>query len=96
MAKKHVKMVKDMYDDSITAVRCAAGMTECFGEEVGLHSGSALSPFLFAVVVDRLTDDQKGIPTNHDVCKRRRFVARVGKKWKQRLRDGDMNWRGGD
>lgn len=31
-------------------------MTEEFGVKV-VHQGSALSPFLFAVVIDRLTDD---------------------------------------
>lgn len=57
VAEKYAKVVKGMYESSITAVRCAAGMTEGFGVEVGLHQGSALSPFLFAVVMDRLIDE---------------------------------------
>ena len=44
-------------DDSTTAVRCAVGMTEGFKVKVGLHQGSALSPCLFAMVMDRMTDD---------------------------------------
>ena len=56
MAEKYVKVVQDMYEDSITIVRCAVGMTEGFKVEVGLHQGSALSPFLSAMVMDRLTD----------------------------------------
>ncbi len=57
VAEKYVKVVKDMYENSVIAVRCAAGMTEGFGVEVGLHQGSALSHFLFAVVMDRMTDE---------------------------------------
>jgi len=30
VAEKYVKVVKDVYDESETAVRCAAGMTESF------------------------------------------------------------------
>lgn len=38
-------------------VRCAVGRTEDLKVEVGLHQESALSPFLFASVMDRLTDE---------------------------------------
>ena len=44
LAEKYVRIVQDMYDDSITAVRCAVGVTEGFEVKVGLHQGSALSP----------------------------------------------------
>ena len=47
----------DMYDDSTAAVRCAVGVTEGFEVKVGLHQGSALSSCLFAMVMDRMTDD---------------------------------------
>ena len=57
VAEKYVKVVQDMYDDSETVVRCAAGLTEGFKVEVGLHQGSILSPFLFAMAMDRLTDE---------------------------------------
>ena len=46
-----------MYENSLTAVRSAVGMSEWFEVKVGLHQGSALSPFLIAVLMDRLTDE---------------------------------------
>ena len=52
-----MRIVQDMYYDSITAVRCAVGVTEVFEVKVGLHQGSALSPCLFAMVMDRMADD---------------------------------------
>ena len=44
-----------MYDGVTTTVRSAAGLTEEFKVGVGLHQGSALIPFLFAIIIDRLT-----------------------------------------
>ncbi|KAK3532173.1 hypothetical protein QTP86_009194 [Hemibagrus guttatus] len=46
-----------MYESSRTVVRCAVGQTEEFKVEVGLHQGSALSPFLFAMVMDQLSEE---------------------------------------
>ena len=57
LAEKYVRIVQDMYDDSITAVRCEVGVTDGFEVKVGLHQGSALSPCLFEMVMDRMTDD---------------------------------------
>ncbi|KAK3518950.1 hypothetical protein QTP70_016073 [Hemibagrus guttatus] len=56
VAEKYVRGVQDMYERSRTVVRCAVGQTEEFKVEVGLHQGSALSPFLFAMVMDQLSD----------------------------------------
>ncbi|KAK3570673.1 hypothetical protein QTP86_024754 [Hemibagrus guttatus] len=57
VAEKYVRVVQDMYERSRTVVRCAVGQTEEFKVEVGLHQGSALSPFLFAIVMDQLTEE---------------------------------------
>ena len=46
-----------MYEERETLVRCAVGNTKSFKVKVGLHQGSTLSPFLFAVIMDRLTDE---------------------------------------
>jgi len=53
VAEKYVSLVQDMYENSTTVVRCAVGRTEDFKVEVGLHQGSALSPFLFTLVIAR-------------------------------------------
>jgi len=47
-------MVQNIYNGSSTAVRSAVGMTKEFIVKVGLHQGSALSSFLFAIVMDRV------------------------------------------
>ncbi|KAK3517926.1 hypothetical protein QTP70_027537, partial [Hemibagrus guttatus] len=57
VAEKYVRVVQDTYERSRTVVRCAVGQTEEFNVEVGLHQGSALSPFLFAIVMDQLSEE---------------------------------------
>ena len=58
-----MRLVQDMYEESETVVRCAVGTTESFKVKVGLHQGSALSPFLFAVIMYRLTDEVRRKPS---------------------------------
>ena len=53
----YIKIIKNMYDGATTTVRSAAALTEEFKVVVGLYQGSALSPFLFAIIIDRLTED---------------------------------------
>ena len=45
-------LYKIMYEENKAVVRFAVGTTESFKVKVGLHQGSALSPFLFAVIMD--------------------------------------------
>ena len=52
-----------MYHGCKTVVRSAAGESNRFGLEVGLHQGSALSPYLFLLLMDVLTEDvRKDVP----------------------------------
>ena len=55
--KKYIRLMKDMYHQCANVVRCAAGTSESFAVEVGLHQGSAFSPFLFAIMMDSLTEN---------------------------------------
>ena len=56
---KYVELIYAMYEKSNTYVRSAAGNTDEFNVAVGLHQGSALSPYLFLLVIDALTSDQQ-------------------------------------
>ena len=51
----YIQAIKDMYDGAKTAVRTHEGQTESFPITVGLHQGSSLSLYLFALVMDELT-----------------------------------------
>jgi hypothetical protein len=52
-----------MYDNVVTSVQTSDGDTNDFLINIGLHQGSALSPYLFALVTDEVTRDiQGGIP----------------------------------
>ena len=57
-----MQLVQNLYEESETVVRCAIGNIESFKVKVGLHQESALSPFLFAVIMDRLTDEVRREP----------------------------------
>ena len=50
-------IIQDMYDGATTTVRSAAWLTKEFNIGVGIHQGPALSPFLFAIIIDRITED---------------------------------------
>jgi hypothetical protein len=49
-------LIKDMYDNVVTSVRTSDGDTNDFPIN-RLHQGSALSPYLFALMMDEVTRD---------------------------------------
>ena len=49
-----------MYNNVVTSVRTSDGDTDDFPIRIGLHQGSALSPYLFALVMDEVTRDIQG------------------------------------
>ena len=55
--EKLVRLVEMMYRRTRTKVLTAVGETETFEISVGLHQGSALSPFLFVMVMDVLSEE---------------------------------------
>jgi hypothetical protein len=52
---KYITLIKDMYDNIVTSVRTSDMATNDFPINIGLHQGSALSPYLFALVMDEVT-----------------------------------------
>jgi len=51
----YIRIIKDMYEGSKTSVRTPGGVPNDFFICMGLHQGSALSPFLFTLLIDELT-----------------------------------------
>ena len=91
-----------MYEGNETVVRCAVGTTESLKVKIGLHQGSALSLFLFAVIMDRLTDEVRKEPPctmlfadDIVICEEtRKEVERRLESWKYALERKGMkvNW----
>jgi hypothetical protein len=50
---KYITLIKDMYDNIVTSVRTSDRDTNNFPINIGLHQGSALSSYLFALVMMR-------------------------------------------
>ena len=94
IVEKYVQLVQDMYEGTETMVRCAVGTTESFKVKVRLHQGSALSPFLFAMIMDRLTDEVRREPPwtmlFADDQKTREEVERRLESWKYALERREM------
>ena len=54
------KILYNMYNDIVTSVRTSDVDTDDFSIKIGLHQGSALSPYLFTMVMNEVTRDIQG------------------------------------
>ncbi|GJR28853.1 retrovirus-related pol polyprotein LINE-1 [Tanacetum coccineum] len=62
-SRRYIKAIRDMYNGAKTRVRTSIGNTKFFPVDVGLHQGSAISPYLFALILDELSREiQEDIP----------------------------------
>nr|CDJ88530.1 RNA-directed DNA polymerase (reverse transcriptase) domain containing protein [Haemonchus contortus] len=52
-----ISLVKDMYDGSTTTIRTVHGQAGAIDVTVGVHQESALSPFLFLLTMDVITEE---------------------------------------
>ena len=53
----YIRLVQDMYQGATTCVKSKRGTSEHFEVGIGLHQGWALSPFLFIMLVDTISQD---------------------------------------
>ena len=53
----YIRLVQDMYQGATTRVKSKRGISEHFEVGIGLHQGSALSPFLFIMLLDTISQD---------------------------------------
>ena len=57
MPDECISMVKTMYEDATTVVKCKDRLPESFEVKVGVHQGSKLSQLLFVTVLDALSEE---------------------------------------
>ena len=50
-----MSIIRDMYEGVVTNVRTCGGLMDEFPITIGVHQGSTLSHFLFAIVMDEIT-----------------------------------------
>ncbi|KAK3523836.1 hypothetical protein QTP70_010447 [Hemibagrus guttatus] len=93
VAETYVRVVQDMYERIRTVVRCAVGQTEESKVEVGLHQGSALSPFLFAMVMDQLSEEVRQECPWTMMFADDIVIVRAGSRWRKTWRGEGLRWR---
>jgi Reverse transcriptase (RNA-dependent DNA polymerase) len=55
--KRNESLIKDMYINIMTDVRACEDESDVFPIKIELHQGSALSPYIFTLVMDEIMKD---------------------------------------
>ena len=94
VSEKYVRLVQDMYDGAQSHVNSCIGPTEDFTIRVGLHQGSSLSPYIFDLIMDVISE---GVRDNapwamlfaDDIV----LVCKTKAELRKNSRDGRKRWR---
>jgi Reverse transcriptase (RNA-dependent DNA polymerase) len=54
---KYAILIKDMYTNIVACVRVCDSESDAFPIKIGLHQGSALSLYIFILVMNEITND---------------------------------------
>ena len=54
-SSQYISIIRDMFEGVVTNGRSCGGLTDEFLITIGMHQGSTLSHFLFAIVMDEIT-----------------------------------------
>ncbi|XP_066986819.1 uncharacterized protein [Macrobrachium rosenbergii] len=81
-----------MYEGARTTVQTKYGETETFPVEVGLLQGSALSPFLFIIIIDTLTSELRNNDERWDLLFADDLVIIADAE--EELRERFLPWKG--
>ena len=89
-----MRLVEATYRGASTVVRTTHGRTDEFPVKVGLHQGSGLSPFLFIVVLDVISEEFRcGLPNELLFAD---DLAVVTDTEEEMQMDGRLGWRARD
>ena len=59
LSRVMVQVVMSLHDGAKTRVKVGSAYSEEFEVKVGVHQGSVLSPLLFTIVVDNITENAR-------------------------------------
>jgi Reverse transcriptase (RNA-dependent DNA polymerase) len=57
VSTKYVVFIKDIYTNIVTSVKSCDDKSNVFSIKIGLHQGSAMSLYIFTLVMDEVTKD---------------------------------------
>ena len=88
-----VKAVMSLYEGSRTKVRAVSGLSEEFGVRVGVHQGSVISPLIFAIVVDAVTEQaRKGLFNEILYADDLVLMSKNLEDLRERFQGGELHW----